>query len=83
MEALVSAHGEAARRQALRHLTGGLAAHLEPMEESLKSLYLKIEARLEFSEDGIPPLDQPKFEKEAAAFSRNSKNFSKATAKER
>ncbi len=66
VEALVSAQGDAARRQALRQLTGGLSSHLEPMEESLKSLYLKIEARLEFSEDGIPSLDQPKFEKEVA-----------------
>jgi tRNA modification GTPase len=40
---------------------------LEPMEEFLKSLYLKIEARLEFADDGIPPLDQTKFEEEAAA----------------
>jgi tRNA modification GTPase len=64
VEALVSAQGDASRRQALRQLTGGLAAHLEPMEESLKSLYLKVEARLEFSEDGIPPLDLAKFEKE-------------------
>jgi tRNA modification GTPase len=64
VEALVSAQGEAARRQALRQLTGGLAAHLEPLEESLKSLYLKIEARLEFSEDGIPSLDLEKFRKE-------------------
>jgi tRNA modification GTPase len=64
VESLVSAQGDAARRQALRQLTGGLAAHLEPLEESLKSLYLKIEARLEFSEDGIPALDQEKFEKE-------------------
>ncbi len=64
VEALVSAQGEAARRQALRQLTGGLAAHLEPLEESLKSLYLKIEARLEFSEDGIPPLDLEKFKKQ-------------------
>jgi|SRR5579871_4523464 len=67
VEALVSAQGEAARRQALRQLTGGLAAHLEPLEESLKALYLKIEARLEFSEDGIPPLDLEKFKKETAA----------------
>ncbi len=64
VEALISAQGEAARRQALRQLTGGLAAHLEPLEESLKSLYLKIEARLEFSEDGIPPLDLPPFQAE-------------------
>ena len=67
VEALVSSQGEAARRQALRQLTGGLAAHLEPLEESLKSLYLKIEARLEFSEDGIPALDVGKFEKEVVA----------------
>ncbi|HUO58046.1 MAG TPA: tRNA uridine-5-carboxymethylaminomethyl(34) synthesis GTPase MnmE [bacterium] len=66
VEALVSSQGEAARRQALRQLTGGLSAHLEPMEEALKSLYLKIEARLEFSEDGIPSLDQAKFENEVA-----------------
>lgn len=64
VEALVSAQGEAARRVALRQLTGGLAAHLEPLEESLKSLYLKVEVRLEFSEDGIPPLDLEKFKKE-------------------
>ncbi len=67
VEALVSAQGDAARRQALRQLTGGLAAHLEPMEEALKALYLKVEARLEFSEDGIPPLDQGKFEGEVSA----------------
>jgi tRNA modification GTPase len=65
VESLVGAQGEAARRQALRQLTGGLSSHLEPLEEALKSLYLKIEARLEFSEDGIPPLDLGKFMKEA------------------
>ncbi|HVM31902.1 MAG TPA: tRNA uridine-5-carboxymethylaminomethyl(34) synthesis GTPase MnmE [bacterium] len=64
VEQLVSAQGEASRREALRHLTGGLAAFLEPVEEALKSLYLKIEARLEFSEDGIAPLDLPRFQKE-------------------
>lgn len=64
VEALVSAQGDSARRQALSQLTGALASHLEPMEEALKALYLKIEARLEFSEDGIPPLDQPRFEEE-------------------
>ncbi len=64
---MVSAQGDASRRQALRQLTGGLAAHLEPMEESLKSLYLKVEVRLEFSDDGIPPLDQAKFEKEVVS----------------
>jgi tRNA modification GTPase len=66
VEALVSAQGDAARRQALSQLTGGLSAHLEPMEEALKALYLKIEARLEFSEDGIPPLDLEKFAEELA-----------------
>jgi tRNA modification GTPase len=64
VESLVSAQGDASRRQALRQLTGGLASHLEPMEEFLKSLYLKVEARLEFADDGIPPLDQSKFEEE-------------------
>jgi tRNA modification GTPase len=64
VESLVSAQGDASRRQALRQLTGGLASHLEPMEEFLKSLYLKVEARLEFADDGIPPLDQAKFEEE-------------------
>lgn len=67
VEALVSAQGDASRRQALRQLTGGLAAYLEPMEEALKSLYLKIEARLEFSEEGIPPLDKEKFEQEVSS----------------
>ncbi len=66
VESLVSAQGDASRRQALRQLTGGLASHLEPMEEFLKSLYLKVEARLEFADDGIPPLDQTKFEEEVA-----------------
>ncbi len=66
VEALVAAQGDAARRQALSQLTGGLSAHLEPMEEALKALYLKIEARLEFSEDGIPPLDLAKFDKDLA-----------------
>ena len=51
---------------ALRQLTGGLASHLEPMEEFLKSLYLKVEARLEFADDGIPALDQAKFEEEVS-----------------
>ena len=67
VEDLVSAQGDAARREALKQLTGGLASHLEPLEEALKSLYLKIEARLEFSEDGIPPLDVPKFKEELSA----------------
>jgi tRNA modification GTPase len=64
VESLGSAQGDASRRQALRQLTGGLASHLEPMEEFLKSLYLKVEARLEFADDGIPPLNQAKFEEE-------------------
>ena len=70
VEAFISAQGDSARRQALGQLTGGLAAHLEPLEEALKSLYLKIEARLEFSEDGILPLDQPKFEEELQSVHR-------------
>lgn len=57
VEALVSSQGESYRRQAVRQLTGGLATHLEPAEEILKSLYLKVETRLEFSEEGIEPLD--------------------------
>lgn len=61
VEALVSSQGESSRRQAVRQLTGGLAAHLEPAEEILKSLYLKVEARLEFSEEGINPLDSNNF----------------------
>jgi tRNA modification GTPase len=61
VQALVSAHGEAARRQALRQLSGGLSVHLEPLEEKLKSLYVQLEARLEFSEDGLPPLDVPAY----------------------
>ncbi len=61
VEALVSSQGEASRRQAVRHLTGGLAAYLEPVEEALKSLYLNIEARMEFSEEGIGLLDLKKF----------------------
>jgi tRNA modification GTPase len=36
------------------------------MEEFLKSLYLKVEARLEFADDGIPLLDQAKFDEEVA-----------------
>jgi tRNA modification GTPase len=67
VEELISAQGDASRRQALQQLTGGLAAYLEPLEEALKSLYLKIEARLEFSEDGIPPLDFEKFKQEVQA----------------
>lgn len=71
VEALISAQGDAARRQALRQLTGGLTAHLEPLEEALKTLYLKIEARLEFSEDGIPSLDQGKFQTEILSVQNN------------
>lgn len=78
VEALVSAQGDSARRQALSQLTGGLAAHLEPLEEALKSLYLKIEARLEFSEDGIPPLDRPKFEEELEGVRRELKKLLKS-----
>ncbi len=63
VQALVAAQGEASRRQALRQLTGGLSAFLEPVEEKLKALYLQIEARLEFAEDGIPELDRPKFQR--------------------
>jgi tRNA modification GTPase len=42
-------------------LTGGLAAFLEPVEEKLKDLYLQIEARIEFPEDGIPPIQKDRF----------------------
>ena len=75
VEHLVSAQGEASRRQALQHLTGGLAADLEPLEEALKSLYLKIEARLEFSEDGIAPLDFEKFQKEVSEVQGRLRNL--------
>jgi tRNA modification GTPase len=78
VEALVAAQGDAARRQALRQLTGGLSSHLEPMEEALKALYLKIEARLEFSEDGIPPLDLEKFGKELAGVESELYKLSKS-----
>jgi len=76
VEALVSSQGQAAQRQAARQLTGGLAAHLEPLEEALKSLYLKVEARLEFSEDGIPPLDLEKFLKEAQGVQKELQKLS-------
>jgi len=81
VEALVSAQGEASRRQALQQLTGGLSSHLEPLEESLKSLYIKIEARLEFSEDGIPPLDLEKFKSEAAEIRSELKKLLKSYAR--
>ncbi len=62
VETLVSAAGEVTAQQALRQLSGGLSNFLEPLEELLKSLYLDIESRLEFSEDGIPPLDETTFQ---------------------
>ncbi len=62
VEALVGAQGDAARREALRQLTGGLAVQLEPLEEKIKDLYLQIEARLEFPEEGVPSLDHEEVE---------------------
>jgi tRNA modification GTPase len=56
VQSLVAAHGEQESKQALRQLTGGLTAFLKPVEERLKDLYLQIEARIEFPEDGIAPL---------------------------
>lgn len=64
VQALVSAQGDAARREAVRQLTGGLASHLAPMEEALKDLYQKVEARLEFPDEGLPPLDREGFERQ-------------------
>ncbi len=64
VEALVSSQGDAGRRQAFSQMTGSLSHHLEPLEESLKSLYVKIEARLEFADDGIPHLDITQFKNE-------------------
>jgi tRNA modification GTPase len=61
VQALVASRGEQERKQALRQLTGGLSAFLEPIEEKLKNLYLQIEARLEFPEDGIPDLSKDIF----------------------
>jgi len=61
VQALVSARGEEERRQALKQLTGNLSAFLEPVEERLKDLYLQIEARIEFPEDGIPPIEKNTF----------------------
>ncbi len=79
VESLVSSQGEAYRRQAIRQLTGGLAAHLEPMEENLKALYLVIEARLEFSEEGLEPLDETEYSKKVQicleALSKLSKSY--------
>jgi len=67
VQALVSAQGEAARREALRQLTGGLATRLDPVEQTLKELLLKVEARLEFPDEGLPPLEREEFEKAVAA----------------
>ncbi len=64
VQALVASHGEASRRQAMSQLTGGLSSHLEPLEERLKSLYLQLEARLEFPEEGLPDLDLSSFTRE-------------------
>ena len=63
VQALVASRGEQERKQALRQLTGGLTAFLEPIEEKIKDLYLQIEARLEFPEDGIPNLSKDVFKK--------------------
>ena len=84
VEALVSAQGDAARRQALRQLTGGLSTHLEPMEEALKALYLKVEVRLEFSEDGIPSFGPGEiWKKNWRELNPNSRNFREVTSREK
>lgn len=57
IEALVSASSAAARRAAWRQYTGGALPHLLPVEELLKELYREVEARLEFAEEGLQPLD--------------------------
>ena len=61
VQVLVASQGDAARREALRQLTGGLASHLEPIETSLQDLLVKVEARLEFPEEGIPEIDREAF----------------------
>ncbi len=71
VEALVSSQGDAGRRQAFSQLTGSLSHHLEPLEETLKSLYLKIEARLEFADEGIPQLDLTQFKNEVVEAKKN------------
>lgn len=62
VQALVAAQGDAARREALRQLTGGLAARLKPVEEELEGLLTQVEARLEFPEEGLPELPRGDFE---------------------
>jgi tRNA modification GTPase len=66
VQALVAAQGDTARREALRQLTGGLSSCLEPIEEALKALHLQVEARLEFPDEGLPPLDREAFERGVA-----------------
>jgi tRNA modification GTPase len=66
VQSLIAAQGDAARRESLRQLTGGLAAHLEPLENALQELHKQVEARIEFPEDGIAPLDRTRFEGDLA-----------------
>jgi tRNA modification GTPase len=78
VESLISSQGESFRRQALRQFTGGLSAHLEPMEENLKALYLVIEARLEFSEEGLEKLDAEEYLNKVQSCSKALANLSKS-----
>jgi tRNA modification GTPase len=71
VQALVASRGEQERKQALKQLTGGLSIFLEPIEEILKDLYLQIEVRLEFSEEGIADLQKDLFLKAVMNCSKN------------
>lgn len=61
VQTLVASQGEQERKQSVLQLTGGMASHLEPVEESLKNLHLQVEVRIEFPEDGLAPIEKDSF----------------------
>lgn len=61
VQTLVASQGERERKQSVLQLTGGMASHLGPVEESLKNLHLQVEARIEFPEDGLAAIEKGAF----------------------
>jgi tRNA modification GTPase len=64
---LIDAQTDAAARQATRQLGGEIAYRLQPANDQLLKIIVRLESSLEFVEDDLPQLEQKEMERELAA----------------
>ena len=60
---LIEAESLKAKRQALRHLQGGLSQTVERIKDEIKNLLTHIEAEIDFSEENLSIMPAPKMRK--------------------